>query len=237
MDFSWNKNHFSINTLLNYIDTFWVEIWLAKINTKSINKDITKKYFPSINRKIKYHIYKTLLEKQRNNQEVLIYGFRDYELSDWQNNHVKSGFIAEKIVELQFRELANLWNYNISIVKWSIWEDQQNKVDLYIILQDKKTWVTIKDELQITLQTDTLLKEKQVEYRNKILRIQWDYTESQLINFTMKDLWKKIHAWEYFNRPIWKLTDTLDEGEKALIRETFKRLVLDLETKKEKLIH
>ena len=230
-DFSWNKNYFSINTLTNYIDTFWVEIWLAEIDMDSIPNDIRKKYFPSINRRIKSSMYKNILQDLRDKQEVLMYWFKDYELIEWINKDQKSWFIAEKLVELEFRELSQLSEYNISIIRWSIWEDQQDKIDLYIVLEDKKTWIKIQDELQITLREDIELKEEQIEKRNKILQSKWEYSESQLIQFTLKDLWKKVHAWKYFNRPIWRLWDTFDEIEKTTIRETFKRLVWDLEEK------
>lgn len=234
-DFNWNKNYFSIKTLLNYIDTFWIEIWLFELNIEGIPNDIRKKYFPSLNRKIKVSMYRNIVQDLRDKQEILMYWFKDYELTKWANKEKQSWYIAEKVIELEFRELSELSNYNISIIRWSVWEDQQNKIDLFIVLEDQKTWVTIKDELQITLRTDLSLKKRQIKKRNKVLQTQWDYTESQLINFTLKDLWKKSHVWKYFNRPIWKLSDTLDEVEKTTIRETFKRLVNHLEEKKERL--
>lgn len=235
-DNNWNKNYFSINTLLNYIDTFWVEIWLPEIKSDTTNSEILKKYFPSINRKLKFAMHNNILQILRNQQEVLMYWFKDYELISWRKNDNKNWFIAEKIVELEFRELANMSDYNISIVRWSIWEDQQNKVDLYIILEDKKTWIKIRDELQITLKKDLDLKRMQIDKRNRVLRKNWEYSESQLINFAMKDLSKKIHAWKYFNRPIWKLSETLDHSEKAIIRKTFRRLAWKMERKKERLM-
>ena len=247
-DFSWEKNYFSINTLTNYIDTFWVEIWLAEIDMQSIPDDIRKKYFPSINRKVKSSMYKNILQDLRNKQEILMYGFKDYDkiekssedyeggwLIKW--NNISSWFIAEKIIELEFRELAKLSEYNISIIRWSVWEDQQDKIDLYIVLEDKKTWIKIQDELQITLREDLSLKKRQIDKRNKILKKNWDLSESQIIEFIMKDLQKQLHVWTYFNRPIWRLWDTLGELEKTTIRDTFKRLVWELEEKKEEIIN
>lgn len=235
IDFNWNKNYFSINTLLNYIDTFWFEIWLFELDIESIPNNIKNKYFPSINKKIKVSMYKTIIQELRDKQEILMYWFKDYEITDWSNKEKQSWFIAEKVIELEFRELSKLSDYKISISRWSVWEDQQNKIDLFIILEDQKTGITIKDELQITLKTDLSLKNRQIKKRNKILQEQWEYTESKLINFTLKDLWQKSHVWKYYNRPIWKLSDTLDDIEKSTIREIFKRLVEKLEQKKEKL--
>ncbi len=233
-DFEWNKNYFSLDTLLNYTETFWIEIWLPEIKIEDIPENIRKKYFPSTNRKIKTSIYKNLLQDLRDKQEVLMYDFDDYEKQNNENKNKKEGFIAEKIVELEFRRLAGISDkYNISITKASIWEDQKNKVDLFISLKDKKTWISVKEELQITLKENTEIKQQQIKRRNHILQKSWDTSESQLVEFTMSNLSKKIHTWRYFNRPIWKLSDTLDATELSMIRETFRRLVNDLKNKVE----
>ena len=63
-----------------------------------------------------------------------------------------------------------------------------NKIDLFIELEDKKTGAKIHTELQITIKDDLELKKQQIAKRNKFLQKQEDYTDSKLINFTMKDL-------------------------------------------------
>jgi len=226
-DFDWNKNYFSLNTLIHYTDTFWVELWL--FDSKG-----TVDNFSGLNRKIKHSMTKNILQDLRDKQEILMYGFKDYELESGVKNYKKAWFIAEKIVELEFRELAELSEYKISIVKASVGEDQNKTVDLFIILKDEKTWVEIEREIQLTIKNDINIKKEQIAKRNKELKKMWSYTDSELVQLTLKDLWKKIHAWKYFNRPIWKLSDILDNSENVLIRETFNRLVLELKEKQSK---
>lgn len=231
-DMEGNKNYFSYNTLINYIDTFWLEVWLPKVDLSSLDKDIKAAFFPSMDRVLKKHMHVTIIEWLRDKQELLMNNLPDYKLSSEDESDNKAWFIAEKIIELEFRELAHRSGLNIKIIKPSVWEDMINKVDLFIELEDEKTWVTIQKELQITLKTDLDLKKQQIAKRNKLLQKQWDFTESELIDFTMKDLGKKLNFWKAYNRPIWRLSDTLDDIETTTIRSTFRRLVDDLESKK-----
>ncbi len=235
-DQSWNKNYFSLNDLLSYIDTFWWEIWLPIVDVETIPEDIRKTHFPSINRKIKYHMYKWLIRDLRDKQEVIMYWFTDYENTFWQDNSMKSWFIAEKIVELEFRRSAlDSW-YDIKIEKWSIWEDQEFKVDLFIVLQDKKTWFSIKEEIQITIRDDISLKQIQIDKRNKYLKEIWDnHTESELVKFMLNNLSTKLQFWRSFNRPIWKISEVLDYAEQKTITSTFERLSKKMQDKKERM--
>lgn len=230
-DLEWNKNYFSYNTLLNYIDTFWLEVWLPHIDVNDIPDDIRKYFFPSMDRVLKKHMSVTILEWLRDKQEVLMNNLTDYKLDKKDKSDVQAWFIAEKVVELEFRQLADLSEYNLKITKPSVWEDMVNKIDLFLELEDKKTGVKIHTELQITIRDDLELKKQQIAKRNKFLQKQENHTDSKLIDFTMKDLWKKLNFWKAHNRPIWKLSDTLDDVERTTIRDTFKRLVDNLDRK------
>lgn len=234
-DLEWNKNYFSYNSLLNYIDTFWLEVWLPHIDVSDIPEDIRKYFFPSMDRVLKKHMSVTIIEWLRDKQEILMNNLTDYKLDRKDKSDLQAWFIAEKVVELEFRQLADLSEYNIKISKPSVWEDMINKVDLFLELEDKKTGIKVHTELQITIRDDLELKKQQIVKRNKFLQKQEDYTDSKLIDFTMKDLWKKLNFWKSHNRPIWRLSDTLDDIEKTTIRDTFKRLVSWLERKKQKI--
>ena len=233
-DLEWNKNYFSYNTLINYIDTFGLEVWLPHVNLDWLSDEIKKYFFPSIDRVLKKHMSVTILEQLRDKQEIIINWLTDYKLNKNDRSEYQAGFIAEKVVELEFRELADLSEYNVKISKPSVWEDMINKVDLFLELEDKKTGIKIQTELQITIKDDLSLKRQQIAKRNKALQNQKEYTDSKLIDFTMKDLWRKLSFWQAHNRPIWSLSDVLDDIEKTTIRDTFKRLVSNLEAKSKK---
>lgn len=179
---------------------------------------------------------KWLIRDLRDKQEVIMYWFTDYENAFWQDNSMKSWFIAEKIVELEFRRLAlDSW-YDIKIERWSIWEDQEFKVDLFMVLQDKKTWFSIKEEIQITIRDDISLKQIQIDKRNKYLKENWDnHTESELVKFMLNNLSTKLQFWRSFNRPIWKISEVLDYAEQKTITSTFERLLKKMQDKKERM--
>lgn len=232
-DFAWNKRFFSINELLNDLESFWIECWLPTINPDLIPDDIKNKYFPSINRKIRKSIYTKIVSEMRDKQEVLLYWFKDYELESWEKNDQKEWFLAEKVVEWVFRNMANYSQYNIKVRKASIWEDQQNKIDLIVSLEDKETWVNIEKQLQLTLKEDTSIKEKQIEKRKiELQNSNIKFTDIELVKLTLQDLWKKVKIWQYFNRPIWWIKEMLSWNELELLQWTFDKIASDLEAKK-----
>ncbi len=232
-DFAWNKRYFSINELLNDLETFWIESGIPSINQDSIPSNIRNQFFPSINRRIRHISYSKIISEMRDKQEILLYWFKDYELISWEKNDKKEWFLAEKIVEWIFRNMANYSWYNIQVKKASIWEDQNNKIDLIISLEDKKTWINIEKQLQLTIKDDTSIKEKQIEKRKiELKNLNREFTDIELIKLTLWDLWKKTKVWQHFNRPIWWIKDLLSGNELELLQVTFDRISSELENKK-----
>jgi len=235
-DFDWNIRYFSYNDLINDIEVFWVETWIHKIDENDIPEDIRKKYFPSLNRRIKTTMYNNLLWELRDQQEMLMYGFKNYDLESSDDISYQNWLIAEKVVEWYFKKLANFSNYNIKIQKASVWEDRRKKIDLFVILEDKKSWVNIEKQLQITLQKNVSVKERQIMKRKKALQNSGsEFTDIELVQLTFWDLSEKLRIWQFFNRPVWWIDDLLDSWERELMGTTFNRIVSELNEKKKKL--
>jgi len=227
-DNEWNKNYFSVNEMLNDLETFGIESGYPVINETDINN---KKDLKNLQKLIKIALIKNILSKYRDYQEVIIHHLADYEKRiDWEKISNKDGLLAEKIVEWSFRDLANRDNrYEVKIKKASIWEDQINKVDLIIQMKDKKTGINIEKELQLTLNEDkNTLQQKRLQIeRQRNLR----NTDLDLLKLELTLLWQKVTIWRNLDRPIWWLDKLLSLEDKKYLKTTYDRIVSELENK------
>ena len=224
-----NKNYFSINELLNDLETFGVESWYPKLNESNLGTD-----FGNAQKFIKLALLKNILAKYRDYQEIIMHGFVDYEKQkkeEWYAN--KAGLLAEKVVERIFRNFANNDNrYAIKVQKASIGEDQNDKVDLIIHIKDKHTGVDIKKELQLTLNhNEEILKQKRIQIsRQKEIR----KTDLSLLELELHLLDQKVTLWRNLKRPVGWLNELLSIEDKEFLKETYSRIVSELIEKQKK---
>ncbi len=228
-DKQWNKNYFSINELLNDLETFGVESGYPKINISELWSYWNE--FHTVQKFIKVALLKNILEKYRDYQEVAMYDFQDNEKHKWAKWYEnKTWILAEKVVEWSFRDYANLdSNHDVNIKKASIGEDQAHKVDLIIQIKDKKTWINIEEELQLTVNTNNSVlqhKRKQIN-RQKDIRD----TNLDLLELELNWLTQKTTLWRNMDRPIWWLNSLLSIEDKEFMKKTYNRLVEKLDEK------
>ena len=228
-DKQWNKNYFSVNELLNDLETFWVESWYPKLKLESLwNHD---KEFKVVQKFIKLALVKNILAKYRDYQEVVIYNFKDYEKLEWWEWHKNQEWVlAEQIVERSFRDYANLDDrHEVKIKKASIWEDQAHKVDLILQVKDKKTWINIEKELQLTVNSkDNVLQNKKIQIkRQKEIR----HTDLDLVKLELNWLAQKATVWRNSDRPIWGLNSLLSIEDKEFLKHTYDRIIENLDKK------
>lgn len=228
-DKQWNKNYFSVNELLNDLETFGVESGYPKIKVDSLGK--FEKKFATVQKFVKVALLKNILAKYRDYQEVVMYGFYDNEKHKWERWHdSKTWILAEKVVEWSFRDYANLDDkYKVNIKKASIWEDQAHKVDLIIQIQDKKTWINIEKELQLTVNNEeNILKHKREQIAKQKIRRD---TNLDLVTLELGWLTQKVTLWRNMDRPIWGLNDLLSIEDKEFLKKTYNRIVEKLDEK------
>ena len=221
-----NKNYFSINELLNDLETFGIESWYPKLQIETI---WSAKGFSNIQKFIKLALLKNILAKYRDYQEVLMYNFIDYEKIE-NSNWNKIGLLAEKIVEWTFRNFANIdQRYSVKVRKSSIGEDENHKVDLIIHLKDKKTGLNIEKELQLTIDHhQEVLQHKRLQ----IDRQNWErWSNLDLLELELNLLDQKITLRRNLNRPIWWLNNFLSIEDKEFLKKTYDRIVWELEEK------
>lgn len=221
-DKSWMVYSFSLNDLVNDIKTFWIEDCMPFLNAIETSKIVKK--FPHFSRKLKHTLVKTHLQSYRDLQEEEMYGLPHYE------NNQQTWKLAEQVVEWMFRHFAHLsQDYEIKVEKASIWEDVLGKVDLVVVLKNQKTWVSVKKELQITINTDeTVLKKK----KNQLKTVKNSKNiDVDLLVFYFDALKLKVDLWKNYWSPVWGLQKLLNQEEKDFIAITFERIVGDLEKK------
>lgn len=228
-DKNWNRNYFSINELLNDLESFGIESWYPKIDKESLNS--MWKDFLSVQKFIKLALLKNILSKYRDYQEIVMYGFKDYEKQIWESGYEnRTWILAEKLVEWSFRNFANIdEKYDIKVKKASVWEDQKHKVDLIVEMKDKKTWVNIEKELQLTInENKDVLQNKRIQIeRQKRIRKK----DIDLLKLELHWLNQKVTLRRNMERPIWWLNDLLSIEDKEFMKETYSRIVEKLEKK------
>jgi hypothetical protein len=227
-DQKWNRNYFSINQLLNDLETFGVESGYPVLDIHTAAE--LPKGFGNIQKFIKLALVKNILAKYRDYQEIMMYNFVDYEKQDISHDQ-KTGVLAEKVVEWVFRNFAHLEDkYIVKISKASVGEDQDHKVDLIIQLKDKTTWISILKELQLTINHN---KDVLMHKRNQIARQQFQRgNDMDLLELEMNLLGQKITLRRNLQRPIWWIDKLLSLDDKAFLKKTFDRIVDQLEAKK-----
>lgn len=220
-DSYWNQNCFSYNELMNEAITFWYEIWAPILNW--IPEELRKKYYPSWERKIKKLLAENYVEKLRDKQEILMYNLPDYEFKDSRNT---SGLVAEKVVELMFRNLSCENNIDLKIRKWSVWEDIVKKEDLFITLEDKEKGIKIEKRIQLTIsKSENLIHKKRAQLRKVYKET---HEEVELVQITMNNLLEKCNYWRKSNRPIAWLRKIISDEDKEIIEKTFFDIVDEL---------
>lgn len=219
-DITWHKHYFSINDLLNDIITFWIEVWLPQLNIDSIPEDY-KKYFPSINRRIRYAMALHLIQDLRDKQERIIYTITDFEkygsiaASKWR--------ITEQLVERYLRSISQKINwYSISVEKGSPWDDAFGKIDLVVTVENIKTKVNLKKYFQITMQTnENVLRLKRKRVNDSL---------AQLLQVEIISLKRIVYLWKKFNRPIWGIWDLISIQDKVFLWKVLDAIIKKIES-------
>ncbi len=249
-DKQWYKHYFTINELLNDLETFWVESGYPVLNLSSLWT--YSKEFSTVQKFIKLALAKNILAKYRDEQEVIMYNLKDYEKytaekptveeNDDTKNIVlpektagkkyanKSGILAEKVVEWSFRNFANVDDlYEVKVKKSSIKQDQEHKIDLLIQIQDKASGINIQKELQLTVDRDkTVLENKRSQiYKQKNTR----NADLDLLELEFHLLDQKVTLWRNMERPIWWLNDLLSLEDKEFLKKTYESIVKELQEK------
>lgn len=231
-DKNWNKHYFSFNELLNDLETFGIESGYPVLDTKWLQIP----GIPNAQKHIKLALVKNILEKYRDYQEILMYNFKDYEKhiqeNPFSNYNNQKWILAEKVVEWSFRNFANLEDrYDIKVKKSSVGEDQKNKIDLLVEVKDKTSWVNITKELQLTLDhdPDVLNYKKQQIAREKTNRA----ADLDLLQLELSLLDQKMTLWKNMDRPIWWLNDLLSIEDKEFLKNTFERIIIEIQKKEE----
>ncbi len=229
-DIQWQRNYFSLYDVLNDLETFWWESWYPVIDMTQMWA--YSRQFSSAQKFIKLALIRHILAKYRDYQEILIYGFKDYEKELSANNyHNRPGLLAEKVVERAFRNFATLDKnlYDVKIFKASVGEDQKNKIDLIVKIKDKKSGINIQKELQLTINHDkeVLSYKKQQVLRQQIAR----WTNLDLLELELNLLDQKVTLWRNLERPIWWINDLLSIEDKQFLKATYKRIVNELQEK------
>lgn len=224
-----NKHYFSVNQLINDLETFGIESGYPALDETTLW--VYTKELYTVQKFIKLALVKNILAKYRDYQEVVMYDFKDYEKYTTEKEYNnKSGILAEKVVEWSFRNFANLDDtYEVSIKKASVGQDQKNKIDLIIQIKDKKSGINIQKELQLTLAHDEyILQNKRIQIdRQKHIR----HTDLDLLELELHLLEQKVTLWRNMDRPIWWLNNLLSLEDKEFLKETYKRIVQELQTK------
>lgn len=227
-----HKHYFSLYELLNDLETFGVESWYPVVDTS--NMGIYTKYFATAQKSIKLALIKNILAKYRDYQEVVMYWLKDYEKEMNNSNYNnKSGILAEKVVEWSFRDLALLQKdvYGVKVTKASVGQDQYNKIDLIIQIKNKKSWINIQKELQLTINND----ERVLSHKRQQIRRQQELRQSNLdlLPLELSLLDQKMTLWKNMDRPIWGLNDILSLEDKEFLKTTFERIITEIQTKEE----
>ena len=226
-DFEWNNHFFSFNDILNDLETFWIECW----NINFENSEELKWEIQSPERQIKTALAKNNLLEKRNQQENLIFWFKERDLLE--NKDERNWFSAEKIVEWFFRYSAQHIeeenpNLKIKIIQASKWEDEKEKNDLFIKVKNLNTWISIQKELQMTLNSNPdVLKHKrfQIERRKKDEKNIWKDIDLELLHLQNLDFARALKIWRLSNRPIWWLKEIFSNEDKKYLEETFSRIL------------
>ncbi len=228
-DSQWHKHYFSLNQLLNDLETFGVESGYPVLDTQNLGK--YSKAFGTIQRDIKLALIKSILAKYRDYQEILMYDLVDFEKNlTGTNIKSKSWLLAEKAVEWAFRNYAvQDERYTVTIKKASVGEDQIHKIDLIVELQDKKSGVNIQKELQLTINNDKhILEKKRLQtLRKKNMRD----VDIDLLHLELSLLAQKVTVWRNLGRPIGWLSSFLTIEDKEFFATTYKRIVQELQEK------
>lgn len=161
--------------------------------------------FQNAQKYIKLALVKNILAKYRNYQEIMMYDFKDYEKHVQKNPFLtysnQKGILAEKVVERNFRNFANLEDkYDVTIKKASVGEDQKNKIDLIVQIKDKASGINIIKELQLTMDHNPeVLQDKkcQIAQQKKIRESDLD-----LLQLELSLLDQKVTLWRNMERPI-----------------------------------
>ena len=248
-DIEWNKSYFTFNDILNDSECFWLEIWRIKIENKSIK--ILSNFIKSPDRKIKHAISKNILLEKRNFQEILMYNFKDRRLEEKNEIDEKNWFWAEKITEWFFRYFSqkycdiNLKEINekqvdfykklkeleIKIIQASVWEDEKEKNDLFIQIKDKKKWIKIQKELQLTVNHNPEIlakKRMQIHQRKEKEELLWNNIDIELLELQNLDFARALKIWRISNRPVWWLKHIFSFNDKEYLRITLERILKDM---------
>ncbi len=225
----WNKNHFSINELLNDLETFGVESGYPILDIDSLWS--YGKEFHTVQKFIKVTLLKSILAKYRNYQEIVMYNIRDYEKHKWASLYEsKPWILAEQIVERSFRNSANLDNkHSVTVKKASVWEDQNNTVDLIIQIQDEESKIKVEKELQLTINKDSSVLKHKKQQINKQKRLR--HTDIDLLPLELNWLYQKTTVWRNSDRPIWWLDSLLSIEDKEFLKITYDRIIEELNEK------
>ncbi len=227
-----NKNFFSLNDLINDVITFDNKRYIPLVDDLQL-KAITK-HFPHFSRALKYATTYTNLEELRDRQEQIMYGLPNYRDTpfyvDGENNKVSIGHFAEKVVEWMFRHFAQLsQEYDIKVIRASTWEDIINKVDLVLQIKNKRTWVHVEKELQLTTNRSPEILSKK---REQLAQMKWKKGKDiELIQLVFDDLYDKYKLRWAFGAPVGGLKTILDLEEKDLLGKTYERIVEEMTEK------
>ena len=224
-----NKNFFSLNDLINDVITFDNKRYIPLVDDLQL-KAISA-HFPHFSRALKRATTYTNLEELRDRQEQIMYGLPNYEdppfYVDGENNKVSIGHFAEKVVEWMFRHFAQLsQEYDIKVIRASSWEDIINKVDLVLQIKNKRTWVHVEKELQLTTNRSPEILSKK---REQLAKMKWAKGKDiELIQLVFDDLYDKYKLRWAFGAPVGGLKTILDLEEKELLGKTYERIVEEL---------
>ncbi|MCD5382927.1 hypothetical protein LR002_02285 [Candidatus Gracilibacteria bacterium] len=226
-DFEGNNHFFSFNDILNDLETFGIEC--GNINFE--NSEELKGEIQSPERQIKTALAKNNLLEKRNQQENLIFGFKERDLLE--NKDERNGFSAEKIVEWFFRYSAQHIeeenpNLKIKIIQASKGEDEKEKNDLFIKVKNLNTGISVQKELQMTLNSNPdVLKHKrfQIERRKKDEKNIGKDIDLELLHLQNLDFARALKIWRLSNRPIGGLKEIFSNEDKKYLEETFSRIL------------
>jgi hypothetical protein len=224
-----NKNYFSLNDLLNDMETFGTQRYVPRVDDVQL-KAITP-HFPHFVRALKLKNTYRKLQELRDKQEQVMYDlphYREQHFYEQGKMHtVAEGKLAEKVVEWMFRHFAQLaQEYDIRVIRASIGEDIINKVDLVLEIRNKRTGVQIEKELQLTMNNRPEILEKK-KHQLEELKVKKG-NDIALIQLVFNDLCDKYRLRWAFGAPVGGLKTMLDLEEKDLLGKTYERIVQEL---------
>ncbi|MEF2174836.1 MAG: hypothetical protein V3575_00065 [Candidatus Absconditabacteria bacterium] len=219
-DITGNKHYFSINDLLNDIVTFGVEVGLPQLDLSSLPLEF-KKFFPSINRRLKYALALNLIQDLRDKQERIIYTITDFE--KFGSIPTSKGRITEQLVERYFRSISQKINgYSISVERGSPGDDTFGKIDLVLSIDNLKTKVNVKKYFQITMQTnENVLNLKKRRIKNSF---------TQLLQVEIISLKRIVYLWKKFNRPIGGIGELLSIQDKVFLGKVLDSIIKNIKS-------